>query len=302
MNLPQGMDRSEAIDGLTFTLVQIADRFGNIRFDGITLAGSQDLSENAGYVLAILRGHYDHATLNRTLSDDNTPFNEFAGSRIYVPGSIAIYAPSDDTLIFAASPKGTPPVQAVITAARPAPTSQPATKGTAGEENGRARPTGPAPDEPVDPRLETSADMVSLITSLDTTQPLWLAVKAVGGRRSVPGLAALDRLTLNGRPARDTPLELHLEAKLADPAAAKGAAAAITALLPPKTPGATTQALAGERPASSPLVDTITAALAVKAVNVDGDRVTAAATFTLTRADILRMLLTSMDRPPGHKQ
>ncbi len=130
MNLPAGMDRADATDGLTFTLVQIADRFGDMRFDGITAGALGDLGGNAGYLIAIMRGYYDHVTVNRVLSDAKTPFNDFPGGRIYVPGGMAIYAPCDDLLIFAASPTGTPPVQAVITTAgSAAATASPVVKG-----------------------------------------------------------------------------------------------------------------------------------------------------------------------------
>jgi hypothetical protein len=301
MKLPQGVDRDEAIAGLTFTLAQIADHFGDVRFDGITLGGSGDLNENAGYLIAILRGQYDHATVNRILSDDHTPFNDFADGRIYVPGGMARFAPSDNLLIFAASPNGTPPVQAVVAAARSAPATQPATTQTADGNLSGPPTTNPAPNEPdANSQLQASADMVKLIGSVDTTQPVWLAVKSGEAWRNIPGLAGLETLTLTGRPTRDTPLELHLEAKLADAAAARDAAA-VTGLLP-QPPGANRQGGAAEPPASaSPILDALYAALAVKTLNVEGDRVHAAATVTLTRAGVLRLMLSGMDRPREHK-
>jgi hypothetical protein len=302
MTLPQELDRNDAIAGLTFTLVQIADRFGNVRFDGITLAASGDLAENAGYFIAILRGHYDHATVNRILSDDRTPFNEFPGGRIYVPGGMAIFAPADDLLIFAAGPRGTPPVQAVITATQSVPATQSAKTKTAAEHGSQLPSTNPAPTETdANSQLAASADMVKLIASVDTTQPVWLAVKSGDAWRNLRGLAPLETLTLTGRPARDTPLELHLEARLSNEGAARDVPTAVMALLP-RPPGANPQAGAAEQPASSlPMLDALNVALAVKTMEVDGDRVHAVATFTMTRAGILRLLLTTMDRPRERK-
>lgn len=295
MNIPAGVDRADAIDGLTFTLVQIADRFGDMRFDGITLGGSADLGEKTGYVLAILRGQYDHATVNRVFAAGRTPYNDFPGGRIYVPGGMAIYAPSDDLLIFATAPSGTPPVQAVITAAGNAPTTRPATQ-PATDAIASAPSTQPAQGDPnAPPRLGTGPAMVKLIALIDTTQPLWLALKSSEASRAAPGLAALETLTVTGSPSRTTPLELHLQAKFTDADAARNAEAALTALLPSK-PAASPQD--GGRPASSPnFLGTITAALSAREVRVDGDRLNATATLTLARADVLRLLLTSMDRP-----
>jgi hypothetical protein len=298
MTMPRGMDRADAIDGLTFSLVEIADRFGNMRFDSITLAGSADLGENAGYVLAVLRGRYDHATVNRTLSDYQTAFNDFAGGRIYVPGGMAIYAPSDDLLIFAASPRGASPAQAVITAARSAPASRPAT--TPAAVDPKSIPlTRPCRTEPDGSQLGDSADMVSLIALVDTTQPVWVVARGSEAWHKFPILAGLQTLTLTGRPTHDTPLELKVDARLTDAAAARDAAAALTALLPPKAPAPSTQAGTADMQASSspsPLLDALSAALAAKALNVDADRVNDTATFTLTRADIMRLLLASLDR------
>lgn len=200
--LPKEIDRETLADALAQRLVPIAEQFGNIRFDAITVGASGDLSDHTGFVVFIVRGRYDREAASELLSLQKVPSKTIDGMRIYAPDQeTAFLLPSDDRLVIVASPRGKElPTEEIVA-------------GLHAMSGG----------------LRQDAEMARLITSVGTTAALWGAVKMTDDYRRLPLLSALDRVTFVGHERAPGALTFLMKADGSDASAVRSTADAASA-------------------------------------------------------------------------
>src|SRR5207248_4484164 len=119
----------------------------------------------------IFRGQYDSAAVRQALTKLQIAPKIFGGAEVFTPeDNVAAFFPGNDRAIAIAGPNQQAlPIEAFATALK---------TGKGG--------------------LETSDEMKKLIAGVDTTQPLWAALKMTDTFRQAPVFSACDRVTLLG--------------------------------------------------------------------------------------------------------
>jgi hypothetical protein len=164
---------------MTAGLITLAELTGNIRVDGITLAVSDDVGEQKGFIVMYIRGKWDADAVKAAIQ---TEFNQTttAGEVEFMkpPGNgqgIGCAVVSDEFFVLATGPNaGSVPF----------------------EDIGAAIKSGKG-------KFEDSTDLVKVINSIDTTQPFWGAMLVGDNYKQAPMLTAFDSLTLVGKPTDD---------------------------------------------------------------------------------------------------
>lgn len=192
---PDGVSREEMLDESTSVLIALAEQLGNVRLDSVTVGVHRELTSETGFVVAVVRGRYDAGRLKALLKLDRTPARRVEGVEVFEPtGEIALLLPSDEVMVVLAAPRPESlPLQPMIAAF-----------GKAG------------PDNPPAPGLKSAPEMVKLIGTLDTTQPVWAAVQMTDIYRQLPLLSDFTTLTLSGKQSPGA-LHLTLQAQGRDP-------------------------------------------------------------------------------------
>ena len=207
-------------------VIKTADKTGNIRLDGFTVGVAGDVGDNTGYVAIIVHGEFDAKAVSSLIGgllagahkhrhdvEPGAPVDppEDAANQVKVVDGVEVYSPEDSIAfflptnkhgVFIAGPdKAEKPVAKLITAAK---------SGKGG--------------------LAGAEEMVNLIKTVDTKQPVWGALHVTDVYRQAPVLAAFDTLTLVGKPKAGeaakqgrASLDFRLEGKGKDPQQVKNA-------------------------------------------------------------------------------
>jgi hypothetical protein len=157
---------------ITKAVLTVAEIIGDVRVDSITLGSSADFGPNNGFAEAIIRGQYDAAAVRRALTNLQIAPQVVAGAEVFSPEEHldTIFASDDRAIAITRINPQALPLDAFATALK---------TGKGG--------------------LESSDEMKKLIASVDTTQPLWAALKMTDTLRQVPVFSAFEQLTLVGK-------------------------------------------------------------------------------------------------------
>ncbi len=194
---PLAANKAEMLADITREVITIAELIGDVRLDGVTLGLSGDIGPNKGSVVIVGRGLYDAKALMAQAKKDQVPVDAVNGQNVLkMDDEAVLLCPSNDQLVLIA---GASPDQLPIDAM---------TKAVAAQKGA----------------LATAQDMVKLIESIDTAQPLWAAVKMTDSYRQVPLAAAkaFDTATLV-LTRKDGMLNFEIKAQGADADQAKAA-------------------------------------------------------------------------------
>ena len=254
LELKEGKDKQLAIDTLAVKLLQIAEQVGNIRFDGITFGASEDPTDKNGFAVALLRCKYDHAAVNAILARSRLPFNDTTAGRVYLPGSQAILAVSDDLLIVADS-QGDSPARYVERCF---------------DARGRDK-------------IRDSAEMTKAIDAIDRGQPIWTVARSSGRGPGIAGMEALNLATLVGSMPQTGELKIHAQTEFPTPEATIKASGALQ--LSPDKPSSTTQRTDAFFEAG------LRMSLRITDLQLDGQRLTGDVSFSMSRLELMQNLL-----------
>ncbi len=174
---PQQPDAAKA--EMTAGLITMAELTGNIRVEGLTLAVSDEIGQQKGFVVMYIRGKWDADAVKAAMQ---TEFNQTmtAGEVEFMkpPGNgqgIGCAVVSDEFFVFATGPNaGSVPL----------------------EDIGVAIKSGKG-------KFENSTDLLKVVDSIDITQPFWGAMLVGDNYKQAPMLTAFDNLTLVGKPTED---------------------------------------------------------------------------------------------------
>jgi hypothetical protein len=164
---------------MTAGLITVAELTGNIRVEGVTLAVSDEIAQQKGFVVLYVRGKWDAEAVKAAIQ---TQF-----SQTTTEGEVEFLRPPGQT-----QGVGCAVVSdeffAFVTA--PSPNLNPL------DEIGTAIKSGKG-------KFENSTDLVKVVDSIDTTQPLWAAMVVSDNYKQAPMLTAFDNLKLVGKPTED---------------------------------------------------------------------------------------------------
>jgi hypothetical protein len=202
MELPDST-RQQRLRQVARELIDAADRYGNLRVDGVTIGLSGDFNGRNGFVVAILRGQYDPDLAAFAARQERFAATPVNGRNVFQWGPEAhVFLPSADRAVFfAAADARQSPAAALVDAVAKG-------KGT----------------------LRDNAELANLIDAADATQPVWAVGKLTPALQTIPWLDGVDvvRLTSTQTAGR---LTLNLSAKGADAARLKSAAGVAEAAL-----------------------------------------------------------------------
>lgn len=276
IKLPPGQSAAGAAGAMARSVLPVAEMLGNIRFDGMTVGVSGELSEKSGYVVAVLRGRYDRDLLATILAEQKVPAKDVGGTPVYqFNQETAAFFPSNDRAVVISSPLGQALPAAEVVAAVQA--------------NGGG--------------LRTNQEMIRLVQSTDTTGAFWAAVKMTDTNRLIdilmfPPLAAFDSLTLSGRQSASGAAEFTFRANGIDPAGVKRATTELNAGLK-SLRTATIESEKNTTPSDTAAWAqwAMTAALDSLRITADGTTMTATITVKVSPADWLPALLRGLNPP-----
>jgi hypothetical protein len=258
-----------ARDALLAEVLGVAEQFGNLRFDGMTWGLSGEIGERSGYLVGILRGRYDREGVVATLAGRKVPSTTVEQIQVFRPSQeTAVFFPSHDRIVFVASPRGGElPLKGMVSAVR---------------ANGGG--------------LRTDPEMVRLVQSVDTSQPLWGVARVTDAYRQLPPLAGFDSVTLVASARQAGAYDVKLNAAGRDPAKVRESAEAANAMIAvlrtsvADAGGAkvdTTALSASVGPASEAFLKAFT-------VRPAGANATADASVSFSRPDLLHLLIDSV--------
>lgn len=173
-------------------VIEITDQVGNVRLDGVTLAVSDNVGDNSGFIILLARGQYDVAAVEAMLTRTNLMTSEKVDEvKLWAPANareLALFFPSNEQAILVAGPKRElMPIKSLIAAVK------------AGENS---------------KGLNTNAALTRLMSRIDTTQALWGVAKIQESFRKEKVFEAFDSITLEGRQEKGgTIFELKGEGK-----------------------------------------------------------------------------------------
>jgi hypothetical protein len=263
-----------ARDALLAEVLGVAEQFGNFRFDGMTWGLSGDIGERSGYVVGILRGRYDRDAAIRALEGRKVPSTTVGPAQVFrLSQEAAVFFPSADRIVFVASPRGGElPLKELAAAVA---------------DNGGG--------------LRAEQDMVRLVQSVNTSQPLWAVAKLTDAYRQLPPLAGLDRVTIvasSGKAGGDA-YDVKLSAGGSDPEKVRQSAEAVNALVT-ELRRTVLERGDGDGPAGagkpSPAIASAEAFLKAFTLRAAETNATAEASLNVSRADLLNLLIRSVHR------
>ncbi len=157
--------KQQALDQGNKQVIEVAEKLGNIRVDSITVGVSKDIGNNAGFVAILARGNFDPAALAEIIGT-NLKAETIAGIPAYTRENAALFVPSGQRIALYVGPAhANLPLQEIAAA------------------------LGHTPN-----KFAQDPDLVKLVASVDTTKPLWLAMKVPDTIRQVPTFQPFDSI------------------------------------------------------------------------------------------------------------
>ena len=223
-----GMDQAAMMTQLAQMLTMAAERVGNVRIHAITLGVSGDVGDKTGHVAIIARGIYNAEAVKVVLGAAAPPPMDIDGATVFSPQKQMHLIPcSNERFVGVFGPRQAPkPTKTVVAALK-------------------ANGDRPAFDDA----------MQALVKGIDTSLPMWAAMRMSEHFRQAPLLAPFDSMTLTGKPDAEGVTALKVVARGADAQGVKGAVDEFNAGLE-KAKAGIGQALA-QMPSIKPIADFI---------------------------------------------
>jgi hypothetical protein len=244
--------QQEILDELTQSILEVAERTGNFRLSAVTAGVAQEISDDTGFAVVILRGKYDPKAVEAwARAEDAASVGVTDGITSIAPDrEILILMPSDDRLVFMASANHEQlPTQKLTGALR-------------GGGGG----------------LATNAQMQKLVESVNTSLPLWSVIQVSDNYKQAEPLAPFDVVRITAQRQNDK-LALSAQATGKDAQAIKQ----VVDHLNTELAGALTesQELAATLPHLAPIVEFM------KSLTITADGATAKATATVQETMVM---------------
>jgi len=174
-------DKKQLLARLTKKLLEVVDKVGDLRIDGVTFGVSENIGPRGGWAIIALRGKYDApamlAAIKAAAGEDLKASREGNIDVVELAGEFTMIMPSNDQLIFVPSDrredKG-PIVEQLLAVL----------KGGKGE-------------------FEENKELVALMKTIDTTGPAWLAARLNADMRKEKMFEAFDSITLSSKIEKD---------------------------------------------------------------------------------------------------
>ena len=176
--------KEERIDTLTRSVLELAERVGNMRIDGVSFGLSGDIGARSGYLVAVLRGQFDRVAFSELVRQQGTPAGNVEGYDVFQPdGESAMFFGSDNLAVFMAAPAGT---------------SLPLKEMGAAVKNGKGG-------------LDRAEGLPDLIKAADKSPAAWAVARTTPEIRQLPLFAGVETASLAVRQAGPK-FEVRLEA------------------------------------------------------------------------------------------
>jgi len=206
-----GQDPQQALEQITRMLLDATGRVGNIRIHSVTLGVASDVGSNSGFGVVLARGLYDAGAVKQVLSQQGAgKTRKVDDVEILCPADEAsLILPSNELLVVVFGPGPRRHSRVSANGATPPETSQadaPTAPAVAAMAAAIKNGTG---------SLRADGDIGKLIKTVDTTAPLWAAIKVSDAyRQGGPIIQPFDTATLTGKPTEDgKALDLKLVAR-----------------------------------------------------------------------------------------
>jgi hypothetical protein len=168
-----GVDPRAAMEQWANSLIYIAEMTGNIRVDGVTAGVSDDVGEQQGFVVMYVRGQWDADAIKSALQTQFNQTRTIGETEFMCPqdAQIIVAVPSNDLFVMSSGPNF---------------------NNIPADDVGSAVKTGKG-------KFENSADMIKLLSTIDTNAQSWVAMLVSDSYRQATQLAPFDHLTFTGK-------------------------------------------------------------------------------------------------------
>ena len=184
--IPDAPQPDEVLKEVDTQLSKALDTVGNVRLDAVTLGVSEDVGDNAGFVVIIGRGKYDHRTVESFLSEQRrTTHHEIGGTMFLGMDSddVALAPVSNELMVFVSGPGW-----------EQFPLEQVAAK---------------LKERPAEPVFGDKLEKV--LARTDQSSVLWGGGLISEGMKEVPPFAPYDEITLNTRTLEEGKVQMKLD-------------------------------------------------------------------------------------------
>lgn len=191
-----GENREEMLKSMMAELIKTVEQIGNVRVEGVTFGVAEKVGPNEGFAVAIVRGQYDARAASLLVAKQgNMQSKAVDGLEYFSPDRNAgfSFVSNNRALFFTGAKEETINVKEMAVALRDG-------KGT----------------------LQKNADLMKLISTIDTADRLWAVCKVSDSYRLAPVVAPFDTLTLVGKQEKDR-TNYTLSAAGSDPAKVEAA-------------------------------------------------------------------------------
>ncbi|NQT52020.1 hypothetical protein HQ576_08215, partial [bacterium] len=265
--LPGGMDATQILGKLTEGILMVAERVGNVRIERITLGVADNVGDDTGFVVIVVRGAYDAAAASAALQQIGLNATKVDGMDVLAADrEFRVIPCSNRRLVMIGGPRqAVMPVEDVIAAIKTPPDA-----------------------------LRLNEELAALVRKADVTQPLWAVATLTDAYRQTPVTAPFDTATLTTQADEKGDLAGTLVAVGKDAEAVKRVADLVNNGIKEGITELTEHA--GRMPAMKPMLDIL------KSIQVNQADATLTITAKLKGSFILPMMpMLMMGRAVGHK-
>lgn len=173
-----GMDEDRCLQQMTMMIISVAERTGNMRLDGVTIAVSEEFDgrDDTSFIVLLARGQYDAQALKGLLAADTKTETEAVKGVdvVSVSRNWSFILPSDNVLALAgAASRGSIPVEEMVAAIK---------SGMGG--------------------VDKTSDVGKLLAGVDMKSSLWAVMKVGDSYGRADILAPFEYVTLQSKSAK----------------------------------------------------------------------------------------------------
>lgn len=190
-----GQDPKKMMDDIAGNAMSLAERLGNMRFDGVTVGLSGDINNNTGFVVVVARGTYDaHGVADLFHQEKEFMPATIGTTEVFTQERTSVFFPSDERAVMITGPPGANvPVEQLVSNVK--------------NRGGK---------------LKGETEIANLIEAVPAGQQLWGVMKVTPSYAQAPVLAFFKTLQLTSE-MKDAELHVLITGDGTDPEKTKDA-------------------------------------------------------------------------------
>jgi hypothetical protein len=190
-------DRDEFIKGAVRQLVQLLDRVGNVRIDGVTVGVSSDASDDAGWGIVIVRGRYNAEAVHGALRELSGPGGAASQPAAIAEGAVVREAEKEGGMRRIDTGESSP------TLLLPSNDRLIVVMGDGVKQRGQALDALLPALKAGKGTFDRNRELAGVIKGIDRTGPAWAAARPNAAIKAIKMLEGFDTITLETKAGKE---------------------------------------------------------------------------------------------------